>query len=1018
MRRAVFFFHSFSVLFLVSKLRFFFSLLKEKKLRMLSACGITSFLTPLPACCNTKRADIVNDDTVSVVSATPRCATGEIKATPEDFVVVEVDPTGQRTDAHLYTFPAAEAATPATRIHPQNNDEAAGVAGEGDEDLLQRVVVGGTNNTFPEIRATVAAAAVADVALPPLPRTRSAHDLHRVLLNEAPTLRAMFGSAAEVGAKTCTTTFTQADLTALIRDVQLSAQGALPLSPPSVETSPDGSALPSPVADAAIAPLWWRGRHCLGEFADRKERQVLHLLVRRCFPHLRTYAEVPNAAAASSSPEAASVISCSLDLHYVLFSATLGTEAARCIARWAVVAQAARQERSLDDNSRRELRSVEPVEDAVAPASVEKGVCFASFDQLTEVMHRPLMKSLSSDDLALLGDQALQVSGATTSRYVSRGQAPLLSDKDVRRHVHDVLRRFYPFIRCQVRDGQVVLRYTPKSSSKAVVDTATVSCASSLLSSHRGVAPGVRRPREDEEEEAVGRAAQCARDDVAMDTIHAGFLHFIVRKRNLDTAELRQLLGEFCGLNDGATCVAGMKDKKAVTTQRCSIPLASPTSASRKAFGALAAATAEAPVVLRWPADPQNSYAAVLCAASRSAPVHLGQLEGNCFSVRVRGVRWATEAEKQSWHHHEASQATSVLVGKETETTGVCVPEPASDEAALRLFLEERFRRCVDRGFVNYFGQQRFGETIEQPDDHTGVHLFAGRWVQAVKSLFRACPDVYDAFPEKMEARFVPGNSRDAQVMTHALRQTYRMCFSEYVLTRNDVQTPSELWTRLCERAITDGVAYFLRSLWVHAGQSVFFNLAASFIVGGMEQTPLLSSSTPKHESYCCEAAPAATAVASQASLPPLSYATVAKAYLPLGGSKVKRTELQKEEEEGKGGSGGDDGAVWQMWQAAAVQHALHTLRWTRAQAFEQRKVAGVPVPGSWRAVVVRPQDAALQWEAKGDGKEACAMAQSADTFTSSGESALPSMRLSFTLPSSSYATIFLREVLGCDKWW
>ncbi|KPI85229.1 hypothetical protein ABL78_5712 [Leptomonas seymouri] len=953
---------------------------------MLHACGITSFLTRLPKCSAAHRDGCMDAGTREARRvASSWCATGDIKVVPEDFVVVEVDPTGQRTDTHSYVFPAVDALNAAAPAPGESAKEAADMG--GDEGDVAQELEGSTDGLSFQCRVAT-------------PSARSLLDLHRLLNDHAAALLKVVGSSAQVAENVCST-FTQADLTALVRDLQLTAQGALPSS--SLQPTNDEAATTAAPSISATT-CWWRGSHCLGEFIEKKERQMMHVLVRRCFPHVRSYAEIPTATAAPSSSlpsradAAASVIYCTLDLHYALFCATLGAEAAMCIARWALAAQTARSERCLDEVSSREIQLVTPVEDIVVPASVDKGVCFASFDPLAEAMRRPLVKPLPDD----LDTEGLREDKAVASSFSDGEHMPLLSDKDVRRHVHDTIRRFYPFIKCQVRDGQVVLRCTPKRAPKNTADDALLSGGSVLL--------GVRRPREAEAETTTtdGNAGLAS-------GATSGFIHFVVKKRNLDTAEMRQLVAEYCGLKDDVVRAAGMKDKKAVTTQRCSIPNTATSTRAQEGCRPLAAATPASPVVLRWPADPQNSYAAVLCASLCSGPVHIGQLKGNWFSVQVRNVRWATPGEGQGWEG-----GITTTVAPPPADVGI-TPVSAEDDNALCAFLEERFRQCVECGFINYFGQQRFGETVERADDHTGVHLFAGRWVDAVKSLFRSCPHTYDAFPERMEARFVPSNLRDAQVMTHALRQTYRICFSEHPLTREDVQTSSVLWTRLCEKAITEGVPYYLRSLWVHAGQSVFFNLSASFIVDGMERPlPLTSAYDEGHpvktrcragdaDSLCNPTSAPVTSATAVHGLPQLSFATVATASLPLGGYQVLQPTS-----EGKGG-GEESNASWQAWKAAAIAYALRNLRWTTAQAFEQRKVAGVPVPGSWRAVVVRPQNAALAWVAREEG---CANAQPFRTPALSSTPALPAMRLSFTLPSSAYATIFLREVLGCDKWW
>ncbi|CBZ29738.1 conserved hypothetical protein [Leishmania mexicana MHOM/GT/2001/U1103] len=719
----------------------------------------------------------------------------------------------------------------------------------------------------------------------------------------------------------------------------------------------------------------------------------MHLMVRWCFPHLRACANAPpspRAADGISPGDNASVISCSLDLHYVLFCAALGCEAALCIARWSVGAQAERQGRSLSDEDRAELRKLFNSDDSEAwpglgarTGAAAKELCCTSFDSLTEAMRR-------------------QPPGASAMCTAAESM-PLVSEKDVRRQVHELLRRFYPFVHCQVRGGRATLRFRtrPDGGNETLTSDAAVR---SIRSAGTGV--GARRTRAEMEGQS-GDASPLSTAPVSNSAAPA-YVHIVVRKRNLDTAEMRQLLGEYFGVKDSAVCVAGMKDKKAISVQRCSVPVAATDEAQSRVRALLTSAAAVQPVTLRWPADPQQSYAVLLRASASSVPVHLGELSGNWFSLRVRDVRWAGEADRRMWR----SPATACENAQQQQ-------QEEEEEGELRAFLQRRFVRCAEAGFINYFGQQRFSETVERVDDHTGVHLFAARWVAAVRSLFRACPGVYNAFPDKMESRFVPSNSRDAQVMTHALRQTYRMYFSDCPLSSADVQNESEVWTRLCEKAITEGVPFYLRSLWVHAGQSVFFNLAASYVASrGVARTEMTAAAPPSGGSGGPQAASSASCTSSGSStaeqpLAPLSCDVLASAQLPLGGYHVDRAAPDSTHLSGPAST-----VLWAQWKDAAIQHALRELRWTSAQGFEQRRVAGVPVPGSWRAVVARPTDASLVWgtEARPEARrricsDGCGDASADAVYRST-------IQLSFGLPSSCYATVFLREVLGCDKWW
>ncbi|GET91683.1 hypothetical protein, conserved [Leishmania tarentolae] len=947
---------------------------------MLRACGVTALLTPFPrlASPSTPPTDGPrrSAETTGHVTTSVQCATGDLKNVPEDFVVVEVDPIGQRTDADDYHFPPADTSNPPSSVmdDPVNDGAEAGTASGLDAGLglLQRVLP-------PEAKSSSTC-------------PRSVQALRDTLTAHTPELERCFGTATEVATR-ASSSLTQVELSLLLRDIRAASQG-------SSTALHDVESTASCATEASLP--WWRAKtHTLGHFADRRERQLLHLMVRGCFPHLRSGADAPPLPRAAndvlSGGANTCVISCSLDLHYVLFCATLGGEAALRIARWSVEAQAARQQRGLSDEDRVELYELLKGDDSEAwhglrarTGATTKEFCNTSFDSLTEAMQRR-----SPDQLAM---------------RIETEAMPLVSEKDVRRQVHELLRRFYPFVHCQVREGHAILRFRirPDDSNKTLTRDATVRPILSF-----GTCLGARRTRA-EMEGFPEDAAPLSTAQVPKGATPA-YVHLIVRKRNLDTAEMRQLLGEYFGVKDNCVCVAGMKDKRSVSVQRCSVPVVATGEAQSRIRALLTNPAASQPVTLRWPADPQQSYAVLLRANASSAPVHLGQLSGNWFSLRVRNVRWVGEADHRRW----SSRLQMTTLESTPATATVCENAQQQEQDELRAVLEHRFAQCVEAGFVNYFGQQRFSETVERADDHTGAHLFAGRWVAAVRSLYRACPDVYNAFPGKMEARFVPSNSRDAQVMTHALRQTYRMYFSEYTLSTADVQTESAMWTRLCEKAITEGVPFYLRSLWVHAGQSVFFNLAASYMVSRGLARPELAAAAPHSDgSGDSQASSSAACTRSSIStseqpLTPLSCDVLKDAQLPLAGYHTDRAARDS-----TSFSDPASAALWAQWRESAIQHALRELRWTSAQAFEQRRVAGVPVPGSWRAVVAHPTDAFLQWEAEAKAETQRTICSDDGGDASAGAVDGPSMQLSFSLPMSCYATVFLREVLGCDKWW
>ncbi|KAG8346252.1 hypothetical protein TRVL_02920 [Trypanosoma vivax] len=437
-----------------------------------------------------------------------------------------------------------------------------------------------------------------------------------------------------------------------------------------------------------------------------------------------------------------------------------------------------------------------------------------------------------------------------TDELYLEARFPSNATKDVRRAFHEALMRRYTGVSCRVSNGKIVLR---SSSGR-----------------------GEKRRR------SAGKG-----------TI-AVFTHLLIRKRNLDMIGLRLLLSEHYGVPPTTVCTAGLKDKCAVTYQRCSVPGFQLPKQQRQ----WDREGSEALLRLSLPDNP-TSYVEVLQASGPyDEAINIGQLKGNWFVICLRHVHGITPLE-----------------------------------------FVDRVRRVEVKGFLNYFGEQRFSEGARDSTDHVGLHILCGRWVEAVRCVLSNIPGLYESFPAHMEPRHVPRGMRDQLSIVQALHRAHRTGFR--ALSASDVENCTPYWQELCHDALL-AVPYTQRALWLNAVQSLIFNCMLSRL--------------KEHE------------------LP---------GSLPLMGYTVELEETLE----------------------PVLDATLLELNVGSREFLKQKKVLGVPLPGAMRRTVVCPEAVSVELHPTATDQ----LASEEDGFSAT---------LSFFLPPSSYATVFLREVLGCDMRW
>ncbi|KAK6505965.1 hypothetical protein TWF506_010892 [Arthrobotrys conoides] len=158
------------------------------------------------------------------------------------------------------------------------------------------------------------------------------------------------------------------------------------------------------------------------------------------------------------------------------------------------------------------------------------------------------------------------------------------------------------------------------------------------------------------------------------DSLGGEFLHFNLYKENKDTMECLNLLGKFLRTSPNSFSFAGTKDRRAVTVQRVSVHKlkADKIEAINKKLKGLKAGDFE-----------YKSYG-----------LDLGDLKGNEFTVSLRDCVFP-----------EGSDITKVI--------------------------EERVSALREKGYINYYGLQRFG-TFSISTHEIGKSMLLGDWRTAV----------------------------------------------------------------------------------------------------------------------------------------------------------------------------------------------------------------------------------------------------------------------------------------------
>ncbi|XP_060930225.1 pseudouridylate synthase PUS7L [Limanda limanda] len=407
---------------------------------------------------------------------------------------------------------------------------------------------------------------------------------------------------------------------------------------------------------------------------------------------------------------------------------------------------------------------------------------------------------------------------------------------------------------------------------------------------------------------------------------------FTLHKENLETLEAISYMAAALGVLPSDFTYAGIKDKRAITYQTMVVKKVSPQRLKEKR------------------AEFEKRGMRLTQVRSVSEPLRLGRLQGNHFDLVVRDLR-----------PHGPSDAHTSAAERHTR---------------LAALVKEALENVKDRGFVNYYGPQRFGTGQSVQSDRVGLALLKEDMVSAVR-LFFTPEDVDDPQSNAKRHFLQTDNAKESLALMPLSKARERLMLRALNRYGTNADGCAQAWLSLphgmrvfyphayCSRVWNDAVAHRLTTLghsarrgdlvWMQEGQSKADEAGES----SSAQIHVVTDQEEQSGVY-----------------------TLGQVLMPMPGNTVKYPE----------------NAMGTWYQERLARDGLDNCRF-RVGSLK------LNLPGCYRLLLAPPRNLSYQLQRGGGGGDVMGERKQ-DTI---------SLTLNFDLDSSCYATVCLREIMKCD---